>query len=119
MKLSKKDVVQLKDRLTKEILVQMNADEDDGGYATIVGYETSNYMGPYQVLESLVVHNETTHIPRHWHAGIFNSSCLKFGDGDDVTADLSRQDFAEEESLRKLRDIFSDQADFITWAWHN
>ena len=115
MKLSKKEVKELIESVAAGILIQMNTN----GYSTIIGYSNDD-NDPNDIFEELLVVNaRTEYIPRHWKAGLYQSLSLFFGDDEDMTADLTRQDFANEEALRKVRDIFQDQTSFITWAWYN
>jgi len=107
MKLAKKEVKNLKRFLTTGILTQMTAEHGFGGYELVL------WDAETREQELFIVDRDTKYIPDNWHAGISNSMSFKFGD------DLTRTGFASEEAKRKVRDMFPEQAKFITWAWYN
>jgi hypothetical protein len=103
--LSKKQIDYAKQILVKDITKKIGL----GQYITFIGYETDEGE---VVHESLTVAESTEYIPGHWGSGIRQPD-YKLGE------DLSLQEFVEEEGLRKLRNVFPEQANFITWAWYN
>jgi len=106
MDLTKKEVKILKKQLVAGILRQMSTEVGDGYKLVLWDCDT-------QQRELLVVDRETRYIPDNWHAGITNGVFYKFGDT------LTRVGFASEEAKRMVRDMFPEQARFVTWAWYN
>lgn len=103
-KLTKKSVKEFKAEIADQILNRMNSQ---------VGYVSHIWNPITEEPDILIVNDQTQGIPDYWQAGISNSLVMVFGQ------DITRENFAKEEALRKMRDLFSDQADFITWAWYS
>lgn len=80
----------------------------EGGtyYCLITNKDSDSQVTVYEV------NSKTEYLPGCWGAGI-DQPDYKFGN------DLSLQEFADEEALRTIRNIFPNHADFITWAWNN
>jgi len=104
MKLSKKEIKRLKNVFIAGILSQM---------ASKSGYECVLWNAETEERELIIVNQATRYLPDYWQAGITNGVSFRFG------ADLARIEFASEEAKRMVRDMFPDQAGFITWAWYN
>lgn len=101
MKLNRKQVKMLKSTLVVGFMNQMASPEG------LVITWTCEGRGQ----EVFVVNDEDRRVvlPASFHAGI----------DDPGWVDYTRADLASELAKRQVRDMFPDQADFITWAWYN
>ena len=113
--LTKKLVNQLKHSIVDEILEQMNHED---GYRTIISW----YDQEEEVLlsEVLVVYHDSEYLPSIWRAGIDGPSLPLSRKKSDEPGHYSHMEFALEEALRTIRNMFDDEwSNFITWAFHN